>query len=356
MTTVKSEIRNPRFALRTQPAAETLLLLVALSLLAACSKHPKPATSELLPSASVRVTAIATGKHEASEEVVGTVRAKLRAVIEAKVSGRIEQMAVVAGQRVKTGALLVQIDAGEVRARLDQALAVREQADSDLKRFTTLLNQEAVTRAEFDAVQARQRIAQASVKEVETLLGYTRVTAPFDGVITRKWADVGDLAAPGKPLLEMEDPANLRFEANVPEALLPKVESGRKLRVRVASLDHELEGTVAEIAPSSDPNSRTFLAKLDLPADAGLRAGQFGRAAVPIGELSALRVPAAAVVQRGQMELVFVVTNGQAQLRLVKTGKRLGSELEIISGVEAGEQVVIDGAVQLRDGQPVQTK
>lgn len=332
------------------------MALAALALLAACSKHSGPATTESLPTASVRVAAIATGKHEASEDVVGTVRAKLRAVMEAKVSGRVEQLAVVAGQRVKTGDLLVQIDAGEVKARLDQALAVREQADNDLKRFTTLLRQEAVTRSEFDAVQARQRIALASVKEVETMLGYTRVTAPFDGVITRKWVDVGDLAAPGKPLLEMEDPANLRFEANIPEALIQKVESGGRLRVRVATVDRELAGTVAEIAPSSDPNSRTFLVKLDLPADAALRAGQFGRATIPIGELSALRVPAGALVQRGQMELVFVVVDGHAQLRLVKTGKRLADEIELVSGAQAGEQVVVEGASQLRDGQPVQIR
>jgi RND family efflux transporter MFP subunit len=350
------EARNPKSGVRKKPKARKFLAVATLLLLAACSKHPGPATTESLPAVSARVATIATGKHEASEDVVGTVRAKLRAVIEAKVSGRVEQLAVVAGQRVKTGDLLVQIEAGEAKARLDQALAVREQADNDLKRFTTLLQQEAVTRSEFDAVQARQRIAQASVKEVETMLAYTRVTAPFDGVITRKWADVGDLAAPGKPLLEMEDPANLRFEANVPEALIQKVESGGKLRVRVATVDRELVGTVAEIAPSSDPNSRTFLAKLDLPADTGLRAGQFGRAVVLMGELSALRVPAGAVVQRGQMELVFIVADGHAQLRLVKTGKRLGDELELVSGVEAGEQVVVEGAAQLRDGQPVQAR
>ena len=350
------EMRSLKFEVPTRPKLRTFIAAAALALLTACSRHSGPPTTESLPTASVRVAVIATGTHEASEEVVGTVRAKLRAVIEAKVSGRVEQFAVVAGQRVQTGELLVQIDAGEVKARLDQALAVREQADNDLKRFTTLLQQEAVTRSEFDAVQARQRIAQASVKEAETVLGYTRVTAPFDAVITRKWADVGDLAAPGKPLLEMEDPANLRFEANIPEALIQKVESGGKLRVRVASVDRELVGTVAEIAPSSDPNSRTFLAKLDLPADPALRAGQFGRAAVPIGELSALRVPAGAIVQRGQMELVFTVVNDHAQLRLVKTGKRLGDEIELVSGVQAGEKVVVEGATELLDGQPVQVR
>jgi RND family efflux transporter MFP subunit len=333
-----------------------LAALAALALVAGCSRHPEPASTETLPTATVRVAAIASRRHEAVEEVVGTVRARLRAVIEGKVSGRIEQIAVVTGQRVQAGALLVQVDADEVRARVDQALAVREQAESDLRRFTTLLAQEAVTRAEFDAVQARQRIAQAGVREAETMLSYTRVAAPFDGVITRKWAEVGDLAVPGKPLLELEDPASLRFEANLPEALIQKVQPGGRLRVRVTTVDRELEGTVAEIAPSSDPDSRTFLVKLDLPSDPALRAGQFGRTAVPMGEISALRVPAAAVIQRGQMELVFLVTEGRARLRLVKTGKRIDGEVEIVSGVEAGEQVVVEGAAQLRDGQPVQPR
>jgi RND family efflux transporter MFP subunit len=113
---------------------------------------------------------------------------------------------------------------------------------------------------------------------------------------------------------------------------------------------------VGEIAPAADPGSRTFLVKLDLPSQPGLRAGQFGRVAMPVGETSALRVPASAVVQRGQMELIFVVNDNQARLRLVKTGKRLGDEVELVSGVEAGEKIVAEGAVGLMDGQPVEAK
>jgi hypothetical protein len=93
-----------------------------------------------------------------------------------------------------------------------------------------------------------------------------------------------------------------------------------------------------------------------LPAAAGLRSGQFGRVAVPVGEVSAIRVPASAVVQRGQMELVFVAVNGHAQLRLVKTGKRIGNEVEVVSGLDAGESVVVDGAAHLVDGQPLTVK
>jgi RND family efflux transporter MFP subunit len=274
-------------------------------------------------------------------------------VIEAKISGRVEQMPIAAGQSVQSGELLVQLDAREIQARLDQASALRDQADADLQRFSALLAQEAVTRAEFDAVQARQRIGQAAVTEAETQLAHTRVLAPFDGVITRKHADVGDLAAPGRPLVEIEDPSRLRLVANVPEALIGRLRLGDTLRVRVDAINQILEAPVAEIAPSADPNSRTFLAKLDLPGHPGLRAGQFGRVSIPVGELSALRVPASAVLRRGQMEIAFVADNGHARLRLVKTGKLLGEEIEILSGIDTNESVIVDGLVGLLDGQPI---
>lgn len=145
----------------------------------------------------------------AIEEVVGTVRPKLRSDIEAKVSGRIEQMRAVPGQLVKRGELLVQLDAREIQAKLDQATASRDQAESDLVRYTKLIAQHAITQQEFEASQSRARIARASVTEAETMLGYTKITAPFNGVITSKLSDVGDLAAPGRPLLKMEDPHQL---------------------------------------------------------------------------------------------------------------------------------------------------
>ncbi|HEU0011459.1 MAG TPA: efflux RND transporter periplasmic adaptor subunit, partial [Verrucomicrobiae bacterium] len=117
-----------------------------------------------------------------------------------------------------------------------------------------------------------------------------------------------------------------------------------------------IAGVVSEIAPVADPASRTFNVKLDLPANAGLRAGQFARVTIPVGETRALRLPLSAVVQRGQMELVFVAENRHAQLRLVKTGKRIGNAVELVSGVTVGEQVVVEGASRLRDGQPIEAK
>jgi RND family efflux transporter MFP subunit len=329
------------------------LALVAGLVLSACHRSPAPASEPALPVAAVEVQTVGSRAFAATEEVVGTVRARLRASIEAKVSGRIQALRVAPGQRVEAGELLAQLDAAEIRARLDQAQALRQLAERDLKRFAELRQQQAVTQQEYDAVEARHRVAQASVAEAEAMLGYTLIVAPFAGVVTRKLAEVGDLAGPGRPLLELEDPARLRLEADVPEALLSKVRLGAAMDVRVASMDARIEGVVGEIAPAADPNTRTFRVKLDLPPAAGLMPGQFGRVAVPVGERSALRVPAASVVRRGQMELVFVVAGGRAELRLVKTGRALDQECELVSGVEAGEAVVVKGAAGLVDGQPV---
>jgi RND family efflux transporter MFP subunit len=325
-------------------------------LVSGCDRAPKSPAAPEPPPAAVRVQTVESKTRVATEEVVGTVRARLRSVIEAKVSGRIEKMLVVPGQNMKAGELLVQLDAREVQTQVDRALAVRQQAESDLKRATDLLEQKILSQSEYDNARSRFRVADAVATEAETMLGYTKVTAPFDGVITRKHADVGDLASPGKPLLEMEDARDLRLEADVPEAVIGHLTLGDKPGVRVSGVTNELAGVISEIAPSADPNSRTFLVKLDLPSAPGLRAGEFGRAAMPVGETSALRVPASAVVQRGQMELVFVVVNGRAQLRLVKAGRRIGGEIELVSGVEADEPVVVDGAGNLVDGQPVEVK
>ncbi len=340
----------------TQTNLTTATLLLAALALSGCSRQSANPAGDALPSATVRALVVESKSRAATEEVVGTVRAKLHSVIEAKVSGKIEQMLVAPGQEVGAGELLVQLDAREIQAQLDQATAVRQQAESDLKRATDLVQQKILSPSEYDSAQSKFRVADAAATQARTLLGYTRVTAPFAGVITRKYADVGDLASPGKPLLEMEDAHALQLETDVPEAVIGRLVLGDKLGVRVSGVSNEFTGVVSEIAPSADPNSRTFLVKLDLPPTPGLRAGQFGRVAVPVGETSALRVPASAVVQRGQMELLFVVIKGHAQMRIVKTGKRVGDEVELVSGVDAGEQVVVDGATRLTDGQPVEVK
>jgi RND family efflux transporter MFP subunit len=343
-----------RFASRA-PLAVILLTAV----LTGCGeKRDAAPNASLSKSPIVQVqTQIAQKKPELNtEEVVGTIRAKLHATLEAKLSGRIDKMPVLLGQSVKACQLVARLDAAEVKARLDQAQAAFDQAERDWKRISSLFEAQAVTRSEYDAADARQRMAKAAVAEAVALLAYAEVSAPFDGVVTKKWAEVGDLATPGKPLLELEDPAALQLEADVAEAIAPLIKPGARLGLRVESLSGELFGSVAEIAPAADPSTRTFRVKLDLPPAQGLKSGQFARLLVPTGEIASLRVPGSAVVQRGQLEIVFVVANQRAELHLVKTGKSIGNELEILAGLDAGDAVVTEGAALLTDGQPVEAK
>lgn len=335
-----------------------LLLFLLAGALAGCHRSPSaaPEASASLPTVAVRVQTVERQRRWATEEVLGTVRPRLRAVLEARVSGRIEEMRVVPGQAVKAGDLLVRLDDREIRARYEQARALYEQAERDFRRRETLWREQTISRAEYDAAESQLRVAAGALQEAETQLAHTRIVAPFDGLIAAKHADVGDLAVPGRPLLEIEDPQALRLEADVPEALLDKVRLGQSLTVHIPAAQLTLQGVVSEITPVADPRTRTFPVKVDLPPGAGLRSGLFGRLFVPVAEVEAIRVPARAIHLRGQMELAYVVHEQRATLRLVKTGKRLGDEVEVVSGLAPGELLVIESEQLLRDGQPVRVQ
>jgi RND family efflux transporter MFP subunit len=146
----------------------------------------------------------------------------------------------------------------------------------------------------------------------------------------------------------------LQLEADVPQAIAAHCQRDARLAARVDGISGELTGTVSEIAPTADPVSRTIRVKVYLPGQPGLSSGQFARLVVPVGEGNSLRVPETAVVQRGQLEIVFVVVKQHAQLHLVRTGKRIGDEMEILSGLRAGDAVVVEGAAPLTDGQAVE--
>jgi RND family efflux transporter MFP subunit len=340
------------------PFFVSLILSAVVALVVGCGKkqEPQSATDGNLPFAVVRVQKIELVKQPAVEEVVGTVQPKLQTVIEAKVSGRITRMPVTVGHSVKQGEVLVELATQEVQARLDQANAAFRQAELDFNRTANLRKQQATTQGEFDAAQARYNVAKATVAEADALSGYAKIVAPFDGVVARKLADEGDLAMPGKPLLELEGRAGLRLVADVPSLLAGRVLPDAKLAVRVDTLTDIITGTVVEISPGTDPASRTVRMKLDLPETAGLRTGQFGRLAVPVDEAAFLFVPPPALVRRGQLEILFVAADGKAQMRLVRAGKETPQGIEILTGLAPGEAVVIEGAGTLRDGQALQVR
>ncbi len=326
---------------------------LALALIAGGCSRDQPAAPPL-PTVTVRTTEVRAITELRRTELPGTVRAVERAAVAPKVMGTIASLPISLGQSVKRGDILATISANEIGARLAQAEAGLGQARRDLERETGLLAKGAAAAETVRSMEDRVRLMEATVAEARTMLTYTTITAPFDGVITRRLVNEGDLASPGNPLLELENPALQRVEVEVPDSLAA-VAVGTDVPVRINTV--ELVGRVAEVSPALDAVSRTFLAKIDLPAGAAVRSGQFARVAWPAGETKAFVAPAAAVSTFGQMERVFVVADNTASLRLVKTGARHGAEVEVLSGLAAGERVVAEpAAAPLRDGQPVEVK
>lgn len=333
-----------------------LILLTGLLLVVGgCKDKPKeeaihPVT---FPVAQVKIVNVVAQTTQSLNEATGTVEAIQRVTIATKVTGTIESLPVEVGSVVKVDDVLVRISAGEINARVAQAEAQLEQVRRNLEREQRLLAKEASTPETVKSMEDGFRVAQAGYNEAKTMLGYTTITAPYDGVIAAKNFQAGDLATPGAPLLVLENNRKLQVVASVPEALAMRIKIGDRLPVRVDAAGFEKTGMVSEIAPSADPQSRTTTVKLQLDDISSLRPGQYVRLIIPGTTVKTLMVPQAAVRQYGQMEQLLVVKDDVAHLRLVRTGERLGDQIEILSGVEAGEQVVIQGNDRLVDGQPI---
>ena len=303
----------------------------------------------------VRVQTITVQKTELPSrvEVVGTVQAVNQAVIAAKISGPIVELPVVLGSRIKTGELLVKINAREISARVLQAQAQLAQARRNLQREEKLLKQHASTPETVKSMRDMLAIAQAGYHEAASMLSYTTIKAPFAGVITKKIANIGDLATPGMPLLHLEDDHHLQVVTAIPESSAPAIRLHDRLQISIPTAAKNLTGDVAEISPIIDPRSRTMPIKINLNDSSDLRTGMFARITLPGRSYTTLMVPKAAIVPFGQLKKIFVVDKNRVHLRLVRTGLRKDGRVEILSGLEAGDRIVIRGNRLLRSGQEV---
>ncbi len=304
-------------------------------------------------------------------EAVGAVRAAQTTQVAAQLMGNIVALNVREGDRVQRGQVLAIIDDSQARAAVERAqaavmagekdvLAAQSDAtlaDSTWKRYESLWQKNSVSAQEFDEVKARAQAAQARLElaragrqqaqaalaQSNTQLGFTRVRAPFDGVITEKKADLGTVAAPGMPLLTIEDTRRYQLEVTVDESQAAVVKLGAVVPVALDAVSGQIMAKVAQIVPASDPSSHSFVVKLDLTSSPALRSGLFGRARFPKGTREALLIPGGAVVDRGQLHNVYVVgADGVASLRYVTVALADKDRVEVLSGLGSGEKVVAD--------------
>ena len=355
-----------------------LLIMVLGGVLAGCTNERSAAITP--PETLSNVSVIAVQKTTVPDwlEAVGTVRATQTSQVSSQVMGNILEIRAHEGDRVQSGQVLAVLDDAQSRSGTDQATAALNAAekevsaaDSDfalaeatLKRYQQLYEKKSVSPQEFDEIKARYQSAEArrdmaragqaqataGLTQARTSLGYTRIRAPFTGIVTEKKADAGTLASPGMPIFTIEDTRSYRLEVTVDESELRFVRVGQASPVTIDALGNtQLSGKVAQIVPAADPASRTFLVKVELPADVRVRSGLFGRARFSRGERSALLIPRASLVERGQLQGVYVLDANQiAGLRYVTLGKSTGEQIEVLSGLQDGEKLVaVAGDVDL---------
>lgn len=333
------------------------LLLGCLTLFTACNNQETEKKDEAPPLSTVTVNVEELKELTAPTrlEVVGTLEAIERASISARIPGQIIELPVVLGSKVKKGDLLVKISAGEISAKVLQVEAQLAQARRNLARESKLQKQGASTEETVKSLLDATRIAEAAFEEAQTMLDYTTVSAPFSGTVTKKIANTGDLASPGMVLLMIENGDALQVLAQVPESLLLTVQQGDTVPVTIPAASLTIKGVVAEVAPAANPLSRTAPVKINIPSSPDLRVGQFARIGLSGNDEKTIMVTSAALLSRGQMDIVFVydVLTKTAHMRLVKAGAVHGDQVEILAGLEPGEQVVVSSVELLQDGQPL---
>ena len=329
-----------------------LPFLVALFLAAGCRRpEASPAAADSAP-LTVPTAAVTSESLDAVIDVPATVRPAERAVISAKLTGTIATLPWGLGREVRPGDILITLAAPETEARVRQAQAQLAEAERAAERERILVAKGVNAPDSLRDAEDRLRFAQAGLAEAEALLAHATIRAPFAGVVTEKQVLPGDLATPGLPLLALESTARLRAEGTVPEQASTALRLGSQITVVLSDTSPPVEGLVEELSAAADAVSRSVLVKVALPPGTA-RSGQFARLRVVIGRTDALLVPAEAVTYFGQMERVFTVQDGRTQLRLVKTGRAVQGRIEILSGLHAGESVILAPPASLREGVPV---
>lgn len=289
------------------------------------------------------------------EAAVGTIRAVHETSIGSKLLARVVEVNVTAGKPVKANDVLVRLDDSDLRAKLQQAKAAVASAEAnaaqtaaDEKRFAHLVLSQAVSRQEHEKAVAMAKSAAAdlerakeTVNEVQASLDWATIRSPINGTVIDKRVDVGDMVQPGQLLLTLYDPKRMQLVASVRESLRRQLDVGQSIRVCIEGFDKQCSGTISEIVPESQSSSRAFQVKVTGPCPPGIHNGMFGRILIPLRDEEVLVIPRKAARQLGQVELIDVWENGKELRRAIRTGRAFGDDVEVLSGLSEGEQIIL---------------
>lgn len=325
-------------------------LLAGGLVLTACGGGEPAGSPPRLESVTVSVSDALTGSGSVAH--VARVEASSEADVATRASGTLVSLPVDVGDRVRRGQVLASLDDADVEARIDAAAAGVELAERTHGRVERLAADGAASQQELDEAFARLQAARAQLAEARAQASYVQVTAPFDGVVVERYADPGDLAVPGQPVLRLAGTGAVTIAADLPAHMRAGVEMGQNVRV-VDSDGRSTEATVSRVVPTLDAATGRFQVELAPSGDSQLTAGETVRLELS-GAGSATRwVPVDALLRRGQLVGVYVLESDTLRLRWVRIGREEGPLVELLAGPPGALTVVRRPAATLRDGQPV---
>jgi RND family efflux transporter MFP subunit len=332
-----------------------ILFLSSLALILAglaCGKHEEPKTPQL-PIAKVRLAA--DGDASVTGWVAVTLSATQRATLATRLAASVRKVHVTEGQRVAAGALLVSLSDQDLQGGLKAAEAAVAAATTQARRIENLAKQNAAIQAEMDQATVQLAQANAALAAVKANLGYTQIRSPFGGVVQARRVNEGDFVGPGMPLVDMEGQGAMEFTGSVSEAEAKGLRIGQSLPFEVDGRQGMAQ--ITGLSTGGDPTShRGSIRARVAKGGEGLRSGAFGRLKLP-GSVSMDHterfVPKGAIVQRGELNGVFVAKDGKAELRWLSLGEPQGDRIPVRAGLAKGERV-IDAPAELRDGQPIE--
>ena len=347
-----------------------VLSCVVLALSGCSPQQEKDQTEDIEKQAPRVVTETATsGRVTEKINTTGTIKPQREVVISSEGAGRVIVLAAALGTKVEAGALLARLDATvqdaqreQARAALRQARAALELAQSEFERSKTLHEQQALpdslleqARIGRDSSDASVAAAEAGLKLAEKAVSNCSLRAPFAGTVAEVHLELGALVAPGTPAFQLMSVGRLQVLAAVSSSVVGRIEEGMAVLLRVPSIgDRLFHGQVEHLGPSADPRTHTYpLEVLVDNADGALRPGMMAKVEIILEQRSeAVLVPRACIFE-GARPSVFVVADGRAVARPVELGQSHGDQVEVLSGVAAGELIVSLGRQNLKDGDPV---